>query len=53
MNSAKDFISLQHQMRINNEELTSYLSDLDSWTSEMKKKDQVFQEMKPKHEVLL
>lgn len=38
-------------MRINNEELTSYISDLDSWTSDMKKKDQAFQEMKPKHEV--
>ena len=51
MTSAQDFIGLQHQMRVNNAELTSYLKDLDSWTSDMKKKDKAFQEMKPKHEV--
>ena len=46
MNPEK-FIGLQQQMKQNNADLGDFLKDLDSWSNDMKEKEQSLKDLKP------
>lgn len=46
-------LNLQYQMRQNNEDLSSFLKDLDSWEDEMKQVESKLKEQKPAEEKVI
>lgn len=46
-------LNLQYQMRQNNEDLKSFLKDLDNWEDEMKQIDSKLKENKPAEEKVI
>ncbi|XP_026692057.2 RNA polymerase II-associated protein 3 [Ciona intestinalis] len=50
MNSPMDMLKLQMNVRENASEVNDFLRDLDSWETDIKKKDKVYNQMKPQNQ---